>query len=78
MSDMEAIIGSPENPKQRAFVYMEDPDDLSSVFAMSNTIPQSQVRDALYAAFVQACKNPRSKVSRAEMSLPIGKILDLL
>lgn len=78
MSDMEAIIGNPENPKQRAFVYIEDPDDLSSIFALSNTIPQSQVKDALYAAFVQACNHPRSKVPRAEMSLPIGKILDLL
>ena len=78
MSDIEAIIGSVENPKQQAFVYMEDPGDLSSVFAMSNTIPQNRVKDALYAAFVQACKNPRSKVSRAEVSLPIGKILDLL
>ena len=78
MSDMEAIIGSIENPKQRAFVYIEDPDNLVSIFAMSNTVPQSHAKDTLYAAFVQACKDTRSKASRAEMSLPIGKILDLL
>jgi hypothetical protein len=77
-SNIEYRIGNEEHPVATGFAYFENTDDLTSYFSASRSIPQTDVKDVLYQAFVQACKDWRSTSSRADMSLPIGKILDLV
>jgi hypothetical protein len=68
---------TPDGLTERAYGYVESINDWGNVFAISNTVPQDQVKDILYVAFVQACKTAGSRASKAEMVLPIGKLLDL-
>jgi hypothetical protein len=61
-----------------AYPYSAIPDDLGTLFAASRSVPQDQVKDILYAAFVTACQADGYKRGKSAMSLPVGTILDLM
>lgn len=69
---------------QRGYIYTTasddstDPLDIGTLFAASRSVPQDQVKDVLYAAFVTACQAEGYKRGKSVMSLPVGTILDLI